>query len=139
MSLRHLLDQWLSGAIAPPPIVRKLGIRLLSFSDGQALTEMHVTQELWNAMGTLHGGVFADLADVAMGVALATSTRDGETFTSVNLSIAFFAPVREGLLRASASVARRGRTSGYTECTIENEAGVLVAKASSLCSFHTPA
>jgi len=139
MNLRHHLDQWLAGAIAPPPIVQKLGIRLVSFSDGHAITEMPIGPELWNAMGTLHGGVFADLADVTMGVALATSAQDGETFASVNLTVAFFASVREGLIRASALVVRRGRSSGYAECTIENEVGVLVAKASSLCSFFTSA
>jgi uncharacterized protein (TIGR00369 family) len=139
MNLRRHLDQWLAGATAPPPIVQKLGIRLVSFSDGQAVTEMPVARELWNAMGTLHGGIFADLADVTMGVALATSAQDGETFASVNLTVTFFASVREGLIRASASVVRRGRTSGYAECTIENEAGVLIAKASSLCSFQKSA
>ena len=135
MSLRHRLDQRLGGDIAPPPIVQKLGIRLVGISDGQAEAEMRASPELWNAMGTLHGGIFADLADVAMGFALATSTQDGETFSSAR-RLTFFAPVREGLLRARASVVRRGRTGGYAECTIETEAGVLVAKASSRCSFQ---
>ena len=137
MNLRDHLDQWQRGVIPPPPIVQTLGIRLVSVSDRQATTEMQATSTLWNAMGTLHGGVFADLADVTMGVALATSAAEGESFTTAHLSVAFFVPVREGLLRAHASVVRRGRTNGYAECAIENEAGVLLAKASSLCSFQS--
>jgi uncharacterized protein (TIGR00369 family) len=80
--LRDLVDQWLGGAVPPPPIVQTLGIRLVAVSDGEASTEMPVTPSLWNAMGTLHGGVFADLADVTMGVALATAADEGESFTT---------------------------------------------------------
>ena len=139
MNLRHHLDQWLTGAISPPPIAQRLGIRLTKVADGRASTEMRVTSALWNAMGILHGGVFADLADVTMGAALATSAAEGETFTTAQLSVVFFGPVREGLLRAHAAVVRRGRASGYAECNIENEGGTVVAKASSLCVFRLAA
>ncbi len=138
MNLRDLVDQWLGGAVPPPPIVQTLGIRLVAVTDGKATAEMPVTPSLWNAMGTLHGGVFADLADVTMGVALATAAAEGESFTTSQLSVAFFAPVRDGVLRAHASVLRRGRTSGYAECMIETEDGVLAAKASCLCAFRAP-
>jgi uncharacterized protein (TIGR00369 family) len=139
MNLREHVDRWLAGVELPPPIARTLGIRLLAVSEGEASTELPVAPALWNAMGTLHGGVFADLADVTMGVALATVAGERESFSTTQLSVAFFAPVREGLLRAHASVLRRGQTSGYADCTIETEAGVLVAKASCLCAFRSQA
>lgn len=112
-------------------------MRLTEVGKGQAAVEMNVDSSLWNAMGTLHGGVFADLADVAMGVALASVASEGELFTTTHLEVHFFAPVLEGSLRASASVVRRGKSTGYAECEIRNEAEVLVAKACSSCIFQT--
>jgi len=137
MNLRDLLDGWLNGNLPAPPIVQQLGMRLVEYGEGQAVVEMHAHRGLWNAMGTLHGGVFADLADVAMGVALATVAQEGETFTTSHLEVHFFGSIREGGLGARAVVVRRGRSTAYAECEIRNEAEALLAKASSTCIFQT--
>jgi uncharacterized protein (TIGR00369 family) len=137
MTLGEYLEGWRSGAVPPPPIVARLGIRLREAGGGSAVVEMAVGRELWNAMGTVHGGVFADLADVAMGVALATVAGEGESFTTAHLEVHYFAAVREGELEARATVVRRGATTGYAECELRDAEGRLVAKASSTCVFVT--
>ena len=84
-------------------------------------------------MGTVHGGILCDLADAAMGVAMASSLKGGETFRTVELHINYFRSVQESLLTAVGRTVRRGRTTGYVECEIVDETGTLVAKASSCC------
>jgi uncharacterized protein (TIGR00369 family) len=84
-------------------------------------------------MGTLHGGVLCDLADAAMGMAFATTLAADESFTTMTLSINFFRPVWQTLLRAEARLVNRGRNVGYLECDVTDQDGRQVAKASSTC------
>jgi uncharacterized protein (TIGR00369 family) len=58
----------------------------------------------------VHGGIYCDLADAAMGYAYAASLGAGETFTTVELKINFFRPVRQGRLTAEARVRSRRKT-----------------------------
>jgi acyl-coenzyme A thioesterase PaaI-like protein len=71
-----------------PPIARLLGFALKPIEPGQAVFQMEVDEHLHNPMGTLHGGLFSDLADAAMGyeririhvgvmIALALSGKNG--------------------------------------------------------------
>jgi uncharacterized protein (TIGR00369 family) len=70
-----------------------------------------------NPMGTLHGGVYCDLADAAMGYAYASTLAEGETFTTVELKINFFRPVRKGRLTAEARVVKAGRRWATSSAT----------------------
>jgi uncharacterized protein (TIGR00369 family) len=82
-------------------------------------------------MGSLHGGVFCDVADAAMGTAWLTGLEEGETCTTIELKINFLRPVWTGKLIAEGKVLKRGKSIGYVECEIRDEAGRLVAKSSS--------
>ena len=84
-------------------------------------------------MGTLHGGIYCDLADAAMGFAYAATLTDGDTFTTVELKINFLRAVKTATLTAEAKVVKAGSTLGYVKCEVKDEQGRLVAKAASTC------
>jgi len=84
-------------------------------------------------MGTMHGGLPCTLADSAMGIAYACTLDDGESFTTLELKINFLRAVKSGTLTAEGVVVQRGRTIGLAECTVTDEQGRIVAKASSTC------
>jgi uncharacterized protein (TIGR00369 family) len=86
-----------------------------------------------NPMGTLHGGILCDIADAAMGMAFASTLAPEESFTTVELKVNFFRPIWQAQLKAEGTVVQRGRTIGYVECDITDEADRLVAKAASTC------
>ena len=94
---------------------------------------MEVDERHHNPMGTLHGGVYCDLADAAMGYAYAATLAEGETFTTVELKINFLRAVRQGKLTAEAKVVKAGSALGYVECDVTDQAGKLVARAASTC------
>ena len=96
-------EKMLRGEVPPPPITRLLGFVVKSVEPGRAVFEMEVDERHHNPMGTLHGGVYCDLADAAMGYAYAATLGEGETFTTVELKINFLRAVRKATLTAEAS------------------------------------
>jgi uncharacterized protein (TIGR00369 family) len=123
----------LQGEVTPPPIARLLGFVMKSLEPGHAVFEMDVDERHYNPMGTLHGGVYCDLADAAMGYAYAATLGEGEAFTTVELKINFLRAVRKATLTAEARVVKAGSTLGYVECDVKDQAGWLVARAASTC------
>jgi uncharacterized protein (TIGR00369 family) len=106
--LSDLVEKWLAGDLELAPITTLLQVRPISLGDGEARVEMTASDRLHNnAMGTLHGGVFSDLADVAMGAALATIAAEGESFTTLQMQMSYFALIVSGRLSAHARVIRR--------------------------------
>jgi uncharacterized protein (TIGR00369 family) len=121
------------GEAMAPPIARLLGFVIQAIEPGRAVLEMAIDERHHNPMGTLHGGIYCDLADATMGYAYAATLGEGETFTTVELKINFFRPMREGRLRAEAHVVRAGSTLGYVECNVKDDKGKLIARAASTC------
>src|SRR6266478_2418609 len=121
------------GELTPPPIAHLLGFVLKVIEPGHAVFEMEVDERHHNPMGALHGGVYCDLADAAMGYAYAATLGEGETFTTIELKINFLRAVRKTTLTAEARVVKTGCTVGYVECDVKDQTGRLVARAASTC------
>ena len=115
------------------PIAELLGFRVEEIGGGRAVGSLRSGPQHANPMGTLHGGVLCDLSDAAMGMAFVTTLAPDESFTTVALSINFFRPVWQALLRAEARVINRGKNVGYVECDVTDQDGKQVAKARSTC------
>ena len=133
MTILEMGRQMVRGEREPFPIARLLGLVLKAIEPGRAVFEMKADGRHHNPMGTLHGGVYADLADAAMGWAYAATLAEGESFTTVEMKINFLRAVRQATLTAEAQVVKAGSTIGYVECAVTDDHGQLVAKASSTC------
>jgi len=130
---QRYIEDLIQGKVSPPPIAQLLGLKVIDFYEGCTTVEMEATNKLWNPMNTLHGGVYCDLADIAMGFSFLTTLNKDELFTTVDLRINYLKPVTTGKLIATSKIIKRGKRLGYVECEIVNEQGKLVAKASSTC------
>ena len=128
-----MMRQTMTGELPPPPIATLIGFRMTAIEPGRSRFEMDADHRHHNPMGTLHGGVLCDIADVAMGSAYAATLDEGESFTTLELKINFLRPVIASHLIADAVVVQRGKTVGLTECSIADERGRLIAKATSTC------
>src|SRR2546427_9682071 len=84
------------------PIAELIGFRVEEIGGGRAVGSLRSGPQHANPMGTLHGGVLCDLSDAAMGMAFVTTFGPDESFTTGALSINFFRPVLQALLRADA-------------------------------------
>jgi uncharacterized protein (TIGR00369 family) len=132
---RHLqeLEALVRGDAAPAPIALLIGFTMTDVALGRSAFEMRAERRHANPMGTLHGGVVADLSDAAMGTAMATTLEDEESFTTLDLNVKFFKPVWDAKLRATATVVKRTRSLGLVECDVEDESGSLIARVNSTC------
>src|SRR5258705_12839346 len=118
--------------IYPPAIAKTLGFKLIEVGPGTATMEIVADiQKHANPMGTVHGGVLCDIADAAIGTAHATSLKEDESFTSIDLQINFFRPVWNGRIRAFAKPVNVGRQISRYVCDILREDDKLVAQVSS--------
>jgi uncharacterized protein (TIGR00369 family) len=133
MTMLEVGRQILRGEREPPPVARLVGLVFRAIEPGRAIFEMEAGERHHNPMGTLHGGVYCDLADAAMGMAYAATLADGESFTTVELKVNFLRAVRHGMLTAEAKVVKAGATLAYVECEVKDEKGRLAAKAASTC------
>jgi uncharacterized protein (TIGR00369 family) len=132
---RHLDDvgRIVRGEAPGPPIAKLLGFTLVHIELARSVVQMEAGPQHANPMGTLHGGVLCDLADLAMGVAMATSLEDDESFTTLDLTTKYFKPVWSSPLRATGDLVKRTRSLGFIECDVHDEKGSLVAKSFSTC------
>ncbi len=115
------------------PASKLIGMNVESVDAGTSICTLEAGPQHWNPFGTVHGGILCDLSDMAMGMAFMTTLKPGEGLATIELKINYLRPARTGLLTAVATVAHRGRTTGFIECLISDESGKLVAKAASTC------
>jgi uncharacterized protein (TIGR00369 family) len=130
----EVLDGWVNRGVEVAPIGTLLGFRFTSFEEGRVSVEMDAGPRHHNPMGIVHGGIFCDLADAAMGMAFATTLADDESFATLQLQASYLRAVREGRLVATGRVVHRGKTVGHTDCEIVDGEGRPVARLTSVCS-----
>lgn len=135
---QKIIQSWLAGESEPAPVASLVGIRLAGFEDGVIRLELDAGSRHHNPIGTVHGGILCDMADLAMGTAFAATLEEGEGFTTVQLAANYLRAVKEGLLIATGKVIHRGRSTGYTECEIVDSKGRMVAKLTSTCMVTRP-
>jgi uncharacterized protein (TIGR00369 family) len=118
------MEQLRRGEVPPPPAATKIGMRLASFQQGEAVVELDADASHGNPMGTVQGGILAAIADAAMGWAY---------MTTLELKMNFLRPVRPGRLEARARVRNAGRTVGLIECEVLADGGKVAGYAVSTC------
>jgi uncharacterized protein (TIGR00369 family) len=127
------MQRMIRGEISPPPVAKLIGVEFTSIDLGHSVMELKAGPQHANPMGTLHGGILCDLADAALGTAMASTLEDDESFTTLDLTVKFLKPVWNAHLRAMARMVKRTRSLGLLECDVTDDSGSLVARVYSTC------
>ncbi len=129
----QMLQKMTTGEAPAPPVAQLIGFTITSIEMGRSTFTMDASSRHANPMGTLHGGVVCDIADAAMGTAMASTLEDDESFTTLDLTAKYFKPIWNARIRATAQVVKRTRSLGLIECDVLDEGGSLVARVYSSC------
>ena len=112
-----------------PPFHDLIGSRCVLRESGRAQYELTVGVDHLNRRGVAHGGVVASLLDIALGTAVVSSIAPEEWCGTMELSIQFREPVRQGVVTVEGRMARRGRTAAFAEGEVRDRSGKMLATA----------
>ena len=116
---------------SPSPVGMWLRPVLINVEEGSITADIKIRDEMSNPAGTVHGGIYALIADEIIGATIATLDLP-VFFASVNLNTDFIYPVKKGeIVTAKTEIIRKGKNIIHTECKIYNSEKKLVAKACS--------
>jgi uncharacterized protein (TIGR00369 family) len=120
-------------------IVHTLGLRGISAEEGFVVFEGTPSPAVYNPMGGVHGGYAATLLDTVMGLAVATRLTNDQSFTTLELKVAYHRGMTEktGPVRGEGRVISFGRRAAFTEGRLVDDKGNLYATATSTCLVFT--
>ncbi len=119
------------GQRSPSPSGRWLDGALLAAEPGSLTVQFTVREEMCNPARILQGGIAATMLDDLMGMTVFSLGLD-VFFTSVNLNVDFlYAAPLGATVTAKSEIIRQGKKIIHAECRLTDEAGRLVAKATS--------
>jgi uncharacterized protein (TIGR00369 family) len=130
-----------NGHLPPPPIAELIQMRVVDVEDGRITFAWTPDASMYNGLGVVHGGAVCTLLDTATGCALHTTLPEGVGYTSVEIKVNYLKGVTEasGPLTAAGTVVKAGSRIGFTEATVTDASGKLVATATStLLVFDLP-
>lgn len=112
------------------PFARLLNIKVLEISNGYAVVEAKITEDMLNIHGITHGGALFAIVDEAFEMA---SNSHGTVSVALNMNITFFAPTKAGdILRATAKeINRTNRTATY-QIDVKEREGKNIATCQAL-------
>jgi acyl-CoA thioesterase len=121
---------WLREQSKDEPIASLLNMELAELAAGYAKVTMKITEDYQNFHGVTFGGIIMALADQAFAYA---SNSLAYPSVASHFSTYFIAGARTGdELSAECRVIKSGKRAGFSEVTITNQEGRLIAKATGI-------
>lgn len=135
MSMQGLdyLRAIMAGELPPPPINALIPMQPTLLEPGRVEFSCAPDESMYNATGTIHGGIVCTLLDTVAGCALLTMLPRGKGLTSIEIKVNYLKAVHPsgGTLIATGRVTKAGARVGFTEATVTDSSGAVVATASS--------
>jgi len=117
--------------IPVPPSSQLLGWHILDArpQEGWVRIGFDAKPEFCNPGGFIQGGILCAMLDDTMGPAVFIMTEGRQYMTTISINISYFAPARVGPIVGEAQVLKLGSTIAFAEGKLMNEAGTVLATA----------
>jgi uncharacterized protein (TIGR00369 family) len=121
------------GGPVRPGIGQTLGFRIVALEEGRVVFAGTPGREVYNPIGTVHGGYAATLLDSACGCAVHSRLSPGQAYTTLELKVAYHRAMtaETGEVFAEGRVVSMGRRAAFADATLKDAAGKLYASATS--------
>jgi uncharacterized protein (TIGR00369 family) len=112
---------------------RWMNFTLERVARGEVTFAMLPREELYNLIGSVHGGIITTLLDTALGSAVQSLLPAGQVATTMDLHTRFHRPVTvaTGKVFAEAHVVHAGRRTATSEAKLVDARGVVYASGNS--------
>jgi len=129
------LQRIVDGRLPRAPICDTLNFQLLEVEHGRAVFQGMPKPELYNPLGSIHGGWPATLLDSCMACAVHTTLLAGQGYTTVEFKLNLVRPILFGTgpLRAEGKLVNAGRTIATSEGRLFGPDGKLYAHGTETC------
>lgn len=117
------------GIVYENTIHESLGIRTVEAGPERVVLEMDVGPRVHQPFGLLHGGASATIAESAASIGAYLASADDEVSMGTDLNVSHLRAKRDGVVRATATPVRKGRSMHVWSVDIVDEDGELVAVA----------
>jgi uncharacterized protein (TIGR00369 family) len=116
-----------------PPCAELLGWHVLDArpKEGWIRIGFVARREFTNPAGFIQGGFLAAMLDDTMGPAVFVMTEGALYTATIDMSVSYLSPARPGRLFGEGRVVQLGKSVGFIEATLSDEAGTLIARATS--------
>ena len=118
-----------------------LGFTAVSVEEGKVVFGGTPTEDVYNPIGTVHGGYAATMLDSALACAVHSKLKPGQGYTTLELKVSYHKAMttKTGPITAEGIVITMGRRAAFAEGKVTDAAGNLYASAtSSLLIFDLP-
>jgi uncharacterized protein (TIGR00369 family) len=129
-----------AGELPPAPVAELLGFAPQDLEPGRVTFALDPSEEHYNPIGSVHGGVIATLLDTVMGCALHSLLPQGSGYTTLDISIRYLRPVtvQTGTVTAVGTVVHHGRRTATTEAELVDGLGRVLATGKSTLLVLAP-
>lgn len=116
-----------------PPCAELLGWHVLDArpKEGWIRIGFLARREFTNPAGFVQGGFLAAMLDDTMGPAAFVMSEGALYTVSIDMNVSYLAPASPGPLIGEGRVVQLGKSVGFLEATLIDEAGTVVARATS--------
>ena len=116
-----------------PPALKKLGAHVHAYDEAEKVIEMRyaLDDSFCHSGDIVQGGFVAGMLDAAMAHVVFAELREFVVVASLEIKVSYFDIARPGKLCAFGRIARLGKSIGFLEAELRNEAGELLAFATS--------
>lgn len=116
-----------------PNIGQTMKFDLVAVGPGTASFTGTPTIDVYNPIGSVHGGYAAALLDSACGCAVHSLLKAGQAYTTLELKVSYLRgmTVDTGEVRAEGRVIKMGGRAAFAEATLVDAEGRLLATATS--------
>lgn len=126
---KNIEKQTAAEIIKKIPYPSFLGIELVDLKFGEAVLKLQMRDQLRQPYGFLHGGATASLIDTATAFACISCLEEGEQTMTIDLTVHYLRPHRDGEIFCTAKVVRNGKKIQTVSAEVTNEQGKLLATA----------
>ena len=118
---------------APEALSQSLGLeRIVAHGEGgKSILHYRATMAMCHSGGIVQGGFVTGWIDAAMAYVVMAKTRREFSPLSLEIKISFLKAASPGLVIAEAWIEKLGRSTGFLEGRLLNEAGEVLAKGTS--------